>query len=188
MIPNHCNVIITDIPGIPDKSIQEYKLFLESLIPEVVAEYIANHPVQLNILTDRIMLNEMNNCNSGDESLTLAPDGNFYLCPAFFNEGGNSVGDIDTGIKIKNPQLLKLSNAPICRNCDAYQCKRCIWLNQKLTREVNTPGREQCVVAHIERNASKKLLEELRKINAKYQAEIHIPEIDHLDPFELLKN
>jgi CXXX repeat peptide maturase len=72
-----------------------------------------------------------------------------------------------------------------CRRCDAYQCRRCIWLNRKLTREVNTPSHEQCVVAHLERNASRILLANIRKANPNFLAETKIEEIDYLDPFEM---
>jgi len=111
---------------------------------------------QINLLTDRILLDKMNNCNAGIENITLAPNGKFYVCPAFYLENENdSVGDLVTGINIKNKYLYQLQNAPLCRKCDAYQCKRCVWLNRKTTREVNTPSHEQCVVAHIERNAGR---------------------------------
>ena len=42
-----------------------------------------DHQVQFNLLTDRMMLKEMNNCNAGYESITLAPDGNLYICLSF---------------------------------------------------------------------------------------------------------
>lgn len=180
------NVVLTDIPGMSDEQIDSYKESLESLIPAVAAEYLAGHPVQLNILSDRMVLDGMNNCNAGDESITLAPDGNFYICPAFSDMPENAVGNLQTGLDVRNPQLYKLTHAPICRICDAYQCKRCVWLNKQLTREVNTPSREQCVLAHVERNASKKLLEELRKLTPGYLEDKKIEEVGYLDPFEKL--
>ena len=85
--------------------------------------------------------------------------------------------------KIKNKQLYRLDHAPICRHCDAWQCKRCIWLNRKTTLEVNTPSHEQCVVAHLERNASRELLENIRK-HGMFLPETEIKEIDYLDPFD----
>lgn len=72
-----------------------------------------------------------------------------------------------------------------CVNCDAYQCKRCIWLNRKTTCEVNTPSHEQCVVAHLERNASRVLLNNIRKHESFLPEKEEIKEIDYLDPFEI---
>ncbi len=178
------NIVITDVEKFSDLSIGKYQAFLDGLIPIIVEEYKAGHQVQLNLLTDRLMLKEMNNCNAGHESITLAPDGKFYVCPAFYLNSEQSIGDIDNGLDIKNPQLYKLDHAPICRVCDAFQCKRCIWLNKKMCREVNTPSHQQCVMAHIERIASKKLLDEFRKIDNSFMSEIDIPEVEYLDPFD----
>lgn len=184
MHADRINIVVTDVEKFSDLEIKEYQIFLEGLIPTIVNEYKVGHQVQFNLLTDRLMLKEMNNCNAGYESITLAPDGKFYICPAFYLDGEQCVGDIDNGLDIKNPQLYKLEYAPICRICDAFQCKRCIWLSKKLCREVNTPSHQQCVMAHVERIASKKLLEEFRKIDSSFMSEIDIPEVEYLDPFD----
>lgn len=181
---NRVNVVITDVSGCSDG----YEDFLHGIIPSIIKEYKLGHQVQLNILTDRLMLKGMNNCNAGYESLTLAPDGNFYVCPAFWLDSAFSIGNLEKGIDLKNPQLFKLSHAPICRQCDAWHCKRCVWLNRELTREVNTPSHEQCVISHIERNASQLLLAEFRKIAPSFLPETQIPEIDYLDPFDKIIN
>lgn len=183
-VADRINIVVTDVEKFSDLNIEKYQSFLEGLIPMIVEEYEAGHHVQLNLLTDRLMLKEMNNCNAGYESITLAPDGKFYICPAFYLDGGQNVGDIENGLDIKNPQLYKLNHAPICRVCDAFQCKRCIWLNKKMCREVNTPSHQQCVMAHVERATSKKLLVEFRKIDSFYMSEIDIPEVGYLDPFD----
>ena len=126
----------------------------------------------------------MNNCGAGDFCITLAPNGCFYLCPAFYyGDPDNTIGSIETSLNIKNPQLFKLSHAPICRICDAYQCRRCIWENCQTTMECNTPSHEQCVVAHLERNASRILIEKLEKAGVKLDDCQEIKEIDYLDPF-----
>lgn len=181
------NVVITDIHKFSDSDFDTYRNILEQLVEQVKKLYANGQYIQLNILTDRISLRCMNNCNAGGESITLAPDGKFYVCPAFYLESdGYSVGDLSTGLDIMNPQLYRLDHAPICRKCDAYQCRRCVWLNRKTTLEVNTPSHEQCVVAHLERNASKQLLESLR--SSEVLSGCHdIPEISYLDPFDIIK-
>jgi CXXX repeat peptide maturase len=126
----------------------------------------------------------MNNCDAGVKHITLAPNGKFYICPAFYYEDEiNDCGDLQTGINIKNRQLYRLDHAPICRKCDAFHCKRCVWLNRKTTLDVNTPSHEQCVTAHLEREASRKLLEEIRELGM-FMPEIKIEEIDYTDPFD----
>lgn len=191
------NVIFTDVESFTDTDFNRYKEILSEFNTAVMNVYIADSKVQLNIVTDRIMLDDMNNCNAGVENITLAPDGRFYVCPAFYlaNEDEDyglgkakiSVGDLKSGLDIKNPQLYKLEYAPICRKCDAYQCKRCVWLNRKTTYEVNTPSHEQCVMAHLERNTSRELLQNIRE-HGVFMPEKEIKEIDYLDPFEIVKD
>lgn len=177
------NVVITDISNLNTDIEKRYSQFLENLSEKIYQEYKDNHGVQVNILTDRMMLDAMNNCGAGVESITLAPDGKFYICPGFYLDKSDSVGDIENGLNIKNPQLYRLDHAPICRICDAWQCKRCVWLNKNLTLEVNTPGREQCVMAHIERNASRILMDKIKAIGLILPGD-EIKELDYLDPFE----
>lgn len=180
---NRVNIVITDITELTKEKERRYVDFLDTLAQKVVDKNGGGHELQINLLTDRLLLDGMNNCNAGDESIALCPDGKFYVCPAFYADKSYSIGDVAKGLDIKNPQLYKLSHSPICRECDAYQCKRCIWLNRKTTLEVNTPSHEQCVAAHIERNASRKLLAKIREIGT-FLSEKQIPEIDYLDPFD----
>lgn len=182
------NIVLTDIISISKEEELSYAEALEILSKKVTEEFRQGHGVQINLLTDRILLDDMNNCKAGEETIALCPDGNFYICPAFYEEKeiSFSIGDPYKGLNIKNPQLYKISHAPICRICDAYQCRRCIWLNKKSTLEVNTPGREQCVVAHIERNASRNLLAMLRELGTFLPGK-EIPDLSYLDPFEKLQ-
>ena len=186
------NVVITDVETFTDEDFGKYKAVLSELSAAVEQLYAEGKSPQLNLLTDRMMLREMNNCGAGDTTLTLAPNGKFYVCPAFYyDDEADSVGDINApdfrsaeDLDIRNRQLYKLDHAPICRHCDAWQCKRCVWLNRKTTLEVNTPSHEQCVVAHLERNASRELLQRIRRHGTFLPEHDEIKEIDYLDPFD----
>ena len=192
------NISITDIENFKDELIEDYKAALEMLNSVLLNIYKGGNQPEINILTDRLRLNEMHNCEAGVENITLAPNGKFYLCPAFYydeqmgvstkmnhktKDASRSVGDLIEGINIPNKQLLELERAPLCRICDAYHCNRCIWLNQKLTWDNNTPSRQQCVMAHIERNASRNLSNKLK--DAGFALENEIKEIKYLDPFDV---
>ena len=180
------NIVITDIETFTEDDFMAYKSLLSNLAERVEQIYVSGKSPQLNLLTDRIMLEKMNNCGAGDTSVTLAPDGKFYVCPAFYlSADGYTIGDMVNGLEIKNSQLYRLDHAPLCRRCDAWQCKRCIWMNRKTSLEVNTPSHEQCVVAHLERNASRKLLIDIRKHGKFMSASEDIKEIDYLDPFDV---
>ncbi len=178
-------IVFTDMEDWGDDTLDKYKTALGKLSRNVSLRISSGESSRVNLVMDRMQLSSMNNCGAGDESITFAPDGQFYICPAFYLNGEPPVGTLEKGVDIPNAQLYKRSYAPICRNCDAYNCKRCIWLNKLKTHEVNTPGREQCVMAHLERNESRRLLESL-KSDGIYKTIASIPEIDYLDPFEKL--
>ncbi|MBR2771892.1 MAG: CXXX repeat peptide maturase [Bacteroidales bacterium] len=195
------NLCITDVEKFTEEQIETYKQVLKEWNAVLLNLYKHGQSPQFNLLTDRMMLEKMHNCEAGVSNITLAPNGKFYLCPAFYYDeqtkvdnqlnhhqptSDNAVGDLENGLDIPNQQLLKLDHAPLCRNCDAYQCRRCIWLNRKLTWDLNTPSRQQCVMAHLERNASRDLLNDIRKIG-EFMPQIDIKEINYLDPFEVRK-
>ncbi|MCK9303073.1 MAG: CXXX repeat peptide maturase [Bacteroidales bacterium] len=178
------NITIQNIDLFTQKDFDIYAQELEKLSEVFENKINIIGDEECNVLSDRIVLEKMNNCDAGVKHITLAPNGKFYICPAFYYEDdNNSVGDLQNGINVKNQQLYHLSYAPICRVCDAYQCKRCVWLNRKTTLEVNTPSHEQCVVSHLERNTSKKMLIKIQKRGLQVQAN-EIPDIDYLDPFD----
>lgn len=179
------NIVLTDIERITHSDFQQYRKVLESFTSVVEERILAMERANVNLLTDRLSLNNMNNCGAGSESITIMPNGSFYICPGFYYDGEDSVGNLSDGLNIPNEQLYRLDHAPICRLCDAFQCKRCVWLNKKMTLEVNTPSHQQCVLSHLERNASRELLNKL-KACGKVKTNMSIPEIDYLDPFETI--
>lgn len=181
------NIVLTDIENFTDDDFKLYKQILDEFTYCIKDITLSGKAIQLNVLTDRLVETEMNNCNAGSKTITLAPNGKFYICPAFYYAKEQSVGDLENGLTIKNTHLYKLEYAPLCRECDAYHCKRCVYLNKRLTREVNIPSKEQCVVSHIERNASRSLLLALREYIA-YMPKAEIKEISYLDPFDNIKN
>ncbi|MBQ0074247.1 MAG: CXXX repeat peptide maturase [Prevotella sp.] len=189
------NLVITDVYDFTEKDFELYKSVLEHFVDSVFSCYCNGTNVQLNCLTDRIFLKDMNNCGAGVSNITLAPNGCFYICPAFYQaakasatvlEDTFAVGDVSNGLCIKNHQLYDKENAILCNMCDSYQCRRCVWLNRKQTLEVNTPGKEQCVISHLERNASMELLKKLHNKGLLLEIE-KINNINYLDPFEIIE-
>lgn len=178
------NIVLTDMAGWQQDEFDRYRQTLDMLTQDLAALYLEGKSPQLNLLTDRLILHQMNNCGAGDTSLTLAPDGRFYVCPAFYPEQQH-VGTPDTGLNIPNGQLLQLDHAPICRVCDAWQCRRCVWTNGLLTGDMNTPSHQQCVAAHLERNASRHLQQLLAEQGIRLEDSEEIKELDYLDPFTI---
>lgn len=186
------NLIVNTPIKFDEKYQRRYKSLLDNLGDIITESIVSGSAPQLNILTDRIALSEMNNCGAGENTLTVAPDGNFYICPAFYqsaegNESDGKCGSIEEGVKIANNQLYRLEFAPVCRICDAFHCRRCIWLNKKATLEVNTPGKGQCVISHLERNASSLILKKVKEKCNKLD-KIELQEEKCLDPFDKIIN
>lgn len=186
VVPNRINFVIKDRISFDKENIVQYEESLNRLAIFMVEKAMAtNKLMQCNLLTDRLFLDSMNNCEAGYESITIAPNGCFYICPAFYYAHEDCCGDIKSGISILNKQLYRLDHAPICMHCDAYQCMRCIWMNIKSTLEVNTPSQGQCYSAHIERRVSRSILKSLRENGLFIDGVVpDIPSLDYIDPFD----
>lgn len=178
------NLVIEDLQNWNQDDFEQYDEQLSIISEFVYSLYINGKEPEINVLTDLWEVKEMKNCEAGRYSYALAPNGKIYVCPGFYFENSeNAVGDLETGIHVKNAKLYELERAPICKTCDVFNCERCKFQNVKTTGEINTPSRNQCLLHHIQRNASmilqKKLIE-----NGFCNFENIIKEIDYLDPLD----
>ncbi len=172
------DIIVVDIADFTDKDFDDYYEVLLQMAAKFESAFRQGYRPETNILTDRVGLSSMTNCNAGVDSLTIAPNGKLYVCPGFYYESWGDVSIDD----INDAELLDLKHAPICQHCDAFHCKRCVWMNKKHTLEVNTPSRQQCIVSHLERNVSRRFMLQMADILPKDY--VKIPEINYLDPFD----
>ena len=181
------NIALQDIPLLTPADLLIYEEELEKVRALMCTEYQKGSAAEINVISDRIILTSMNNCNAGIDHVTFAPNGKFYICPGFYHDNPHGdIGTLQRGIMIKNAELLELERSPICSICDAFQCKRCVYLNKKMTGEINIPSHEQCVLSHIERALSKKLVRELKYSMKNIRAIDDIPDLEYYDPFEKL--
>ena len=150
---NRINLNIMNIS--PMFNLNEYSKQL-SMIKDAIVEYFKSHGrlIELNVLTDLLFVDCHEQCSAGENSITYAPDGEFYICPAFFSENEGSVGNIVDGIKIENQHLLYTKMNPLCDGCNNYQCENCRMINKMFTNEVNISPSFQCLKASIERKQS----------------------------------
>lgn len=182
------NVVFTDITDFETSDIPIYTTQLGKIGNLIASNAIATGELEneINILTDRLFIRGMNNCNAGLRHITIAPNGKFYVCPGFYyHNAANCIGDITGMVDIKNKHLLTLNQSPVCSRCDSYQCKRCVFLNKILTSEINIPSKQQCQISHIERNATATFLKTLQKENILTNLSTITP-VEYLDPFELI--
>ena len=182
------NLSILNIESFTEHDFEMYKKQVK-IIGEMIADlYKSDQSFELNFISDRLSLNKMNNCDAGIKHITIAPNGKFYICPGFYYDNEDDyIGDLVDGINIKNQRLLTLDYSPICRICDSYHCKRCVYLNNKMTLEINTPSHQQCVLSHLERNSTINLLNLLDSSKNNVEYAVSIPDIDYLDPIDILE-
>ncbi len=179
------NLVLEDIDKWSKQDTEQYDKQLDLVVAFIADKYRQGDEVELNVLTDIWNLKSMKNCDAGTGSFALAPNGRIYMCPAFyFDDPDDFVGTLVEGVSVKNPQLLELKNAPICSACDVYSCNRCKYLNKKMTNEINTPSKMQCVISHIEREQSRKLQELIGKDICQF--ENLLGKISYNDPLEKL--
>lgn len=180
------NIILEDISIWSNGDINRYEQQLDELINLLEDKYQNDNPVEINVLTDILNSSSMGNCDAGENTFSLAPNGKIYICPAFyFDNPDDCIGDLEEGIRIKNGNLLSLENSFLCSKCDTFHCRRCKYDNKRLTGEYNTPSKIQCVISHIEREKSIELQSRLG------DKEIFTNKpnlLDYRDPFEKIKN
>lgn len=180
------NLHLLEVEAFSRQEMNLYEKQLGQLAQRLRQGYAAGEEVEVNVLSDRLLLTQMNNCDAGLRHLTVAPNGKCYVCPAFYHEDSDeyALGDLKT-LSRKNQHLLDIRQSPICSKCDAFHCKRCVYLNKKTTLEFNTPSEEQCLVSHLEREASRKLLNRLKGAPPFAQMD-PIPALAYCDPFTVV--
>lgn len=138
---------------------------------------------ELNVLTDVMFIKEHEGCSAGEDSVTLAPDGHFYVCPAFYSNHLPSIGDLKTGIKIPNEELYRRDHMPLCEKCTSYQCENCKFINKQCTNEVNVSPAFQCRKAQIEEKTAIRLQ---KLLDGKYDFTNIISEKEFEDPIDMV--
>lgn len=181
------NIFLADIESWEEEDFTQYKRSLDDLV-EFYFELIRTGKLsfQINVLNDRLMLldRETRDCAAGINSVSLAPNGKFYVCPGFyFTNPDWSIGTIETGIDEAEKERYYRERSPMCNCCKADACHRCL-LNAKIaTGEINVPSSNQCRIGYIQANAQKKLYDRLIEEDGdKYMFSAYdLPKLDYVD-------
>lgn len=178
---------LTDIEYFTAGDLDIYADELAAIAAALKKVFAAGKRLEVNVLTDRMFLKARRHCDAGEKHITVAPDGGCHICPAFLAANADPIGrfDPDGGFVATPPATLAYARAPLCTRCDAWHCKRCVWLSRKLTDEYNVPSEQQCRIAHIEREASRQLLRDLGRIEP-FGRLPRIVELNYSDPLELI--
>lgn len=176
------NLNITNI----NKNFDE-KLYTEEL--KKISNYICDIKnststiKELSLLTDLLFINEHDKCMAGHKTFVLAPDENIYTCCAVYsNESESNIGDLEKGIiKKYDARLYETKNSNLCRLCDAYQCKNCVYINKLYTNEVNVSPSFKCRKSHIERLISQSMMSKFELSEEKIKS---LSDLEYKDPID----
>jgi len=156
------NIIVRDVGEMSQDGLETYERQLQLLAERLVELRRGGTRSEVNLLTDRLDLEGPDDCGAGVHSLTLAPDGKLYICPAFYLTGGDmAVGDVRNGIDATRLQMCHRDRAPLCSTCEAYHCRRCPAEAHRQTLQLNVPSKAFCVAAHIELRVAARLRDRL---------------------------
>lgn len=180
------NLFIQDFDLWEQDELTLYEGLLEQVAEYIINAYKNSKKLQLNALNDLIHLRTSRDCGAGRSSITMAPDGNFYICPAFyFDKKCQSIGNIDEGISLNNKAQLKRTTSESCIECGVLSCNRCLYSNYSKTNEINIPTAQQCKLNYINGRISNKLrdrLVEYKEFSEMYINSTQINKfIDYLD-------
>lgn len=160
------NMFIQDFDDWNDSDLNEYEKQLSIITCYIIDNYTENKRLQLNVLNDLIHLNQPRDCGAGRSSISMAPNGDFYICPAFyFSNKQNKIGNVDKGFAIEKKSLMKRSSSEPCFDCDVLHCNRCLFSNYSKTNEINIPSDKQCKINYINGRLSNKLRDSLNEQN-----------------------
>ncbi len=178
-----CNRINANIIGLDkDFDFSEYEKQLRKCAEWIAEEFKKHNEIkELSLLVDLLYINKHEACSAGDTQFTYAPDGKFYICPAFYENSLGSIGTPESGINILNNQLLKPSHMPLCKMCDCFHCENCKYINKKETGEFNVSPSFQCIKAQVEKRVSKYLQDLL---GSRAEIKNYVKESCYEDPIE----
>ncbi|QEN04144.1 radical SAM peptide maturase, CXXX-repeat target family [Thiospirochaeta perfilievii] len=186
-VSTRVNIIVKDFSTMNNQDFILYENELLSVVPFLSSQFNNRRFLkEVNVITDRLMINNMSNCKAGDKSLTVSPEGNIFPCAAFYFDNAIGImGNVKTGLTDNNLDRYKLHSSSLCENCTAYHCKRCIYDNIKNTSEITVPTQEQCELSYREMNVSRILKENIdNKFIDNKLSEIKFN--DSLDPLDKL--
>jgi len=186
LLPDNSRININLYISSNEFNLEAYEEQLRQIIDLLVPYYKTGQIKEVNVLTDRIFLNKMDNCEAGNYNYAVAPNGKIYICPAFYFADPNSaVGSLGEGISV-NRALFELKNAPYCSQCDAFHCSRCVFLNKTRTNEFNIPSSLQCKKSHLERKMSLLLADKMRDEEVHLPESLNLSELSYADPVDLI--
>jgi len=188
---NRCPVVSVRHPELlqyDDSDLMVYRDQLFQVGQWLVDRHDAWCSYHVDCLTDHFQPSHIGECGAGIGSLAIGPTGEIYLCPAALRGGMPSYGHILGDLKIPNRSLLTKEFSLPCGRCEAFHCRRCVYLNKCGTMEFCVPPKNACRIGHLEREVQVWLTQELIQ-KKQWKSEYRVPSLPTIhDPYELIKS
>jgi CXXX repeat modification system protein len=178
-------LVLVELDRYDESALSRYEKTLLDVRQRLAAKYLRGVAAELSVVSDRLGLDSPVECGAGIDHLTVTPNGDLHICPGFAVDGEPPVGSVAQGWNLPNAALLERARAPICGSCDAFHCRRCVYMNRRATLEINTPAWQVCRAGHIEREASRVMLASLHQRRC-MEGIRPIAPLDYADPLNRL--
>ena len=168
--------------------IKSYPAFLNKLTELIYTEWKRNNYLSINLLTNELFANSNRYCGAGRNTLTISPEGNIYICPAFYYcDKDGSLGSVDVGVNNYLFDVCNMDKAPLCSECPVRHCERCVFKNKTRTGEYSIPSEEQCVISIMEYKFSVLLARKLSELSLPFEIDQKLQDIDYYDPLQMIR-
>jgi CXXX repeat peptide maturase len=180
------NLVIVDYQNITRPQLILYNQMLEKITEMIYDLWVQGNYVQIDIITDNLLLEKKHFCEAGVNNITLAPDGYVYPCQAFYFSGEGRLSNIDDFSRDKCQDVLLLT---MCQKCGANNCRKCGYLNGRCTDEPVVPFELHCVKTNLDQSASCNLLKKIKQAQLALPFDINreIRPSNDLDPLITLR-
>lgn len=141
------NILKADVAGWDEIAVAKYAEEVKRIKSAVDCGEVTS---SINIFSHPGDSATIDRCGAGTTEITFAPDGDFYICPAYYFKGATSIGAPEKGIHIPDAEIYSISKAPACSNCGLANCPRCVGVNESLSLSPNIPAEIICMLSKIE--------------------------------------
>ena len=150
------NIFVTDIDNWSDNDFSLYYEEVSRIAEKIMSKELVLNASKINLFKESD--HSKMRCGAGRTSITVAPDGDIYLCPAFYFEKNTDsiIGNINDDVEYCSLERLDSKRLPMCINC-GNNCNVCAYENLKTTGELNIPSEKQCRIQTINRDISIKM-------------------------------
>jgi CXXX repeat peptide maturase len=163
-----------------------YEELLNNLSDYIYKNWLIGNYIQIDIITNNLLLDEKAYCMAGVTNFTVSPTGEIYPCSAYYYNKQRLLGSVENqqlNVSETMPQLI------MCNHCSSEFCNKCSYLNEQSTLERLVPFESHCVKANLEARVSYRLKSKIieNDMHLPFDINTRLLDVEHLDPLIKLR-